>query len=73
MALATFPDGSMPEVIEVVRAVTFLFAGGQGTSARFLGNVVHLLGEDLELQQIIRDERDRIPNLVEEGLRFGAR
>ena len=40
MALATFPDGSTPEVIEVVRAVTFLFAGGQGTSARFLGNMV---------------------------------
>ena len=69
MALATFPDGSTPEVTEVVRAVTFLFAGGQGTSARFLGNMVHLLGEDRDLQQLIRDERDRIPNLVEEGLR----
>lgn len=69
MSMTTFPDGSMPEVIEVVRAVTFLFAGGQGTSARFLGNLVHLLGEDLDLQQLVRGERDRIPNLVEEGLR----
>ncbi len=69
MSLTTFPDGSMPEVVEVVKAATFLFAGGQGTSARFLGNVVHLLAEDLDLQQLIRSERDRIPNLVEEGLR----
>ena len=69
MSLTTFPDGSMPEVVEVVKAATFLFAGGQGTSARFLGNVVHLLAEDPDLQQLIRSERDRIPNLVEEGLR----
>jgi len=69
MSLTTFPDGSMPEVVEVVAAATFLFAGGQGTSARFLGNVVQLLAEDLELQQLLRRERDRIPNLVEEGLR----
>ena len=69
MSLTRFPDGSMPEVIEVVRAATFLFAGGQGTSARFLGNVVQLLADDLDLQHLLRRERDRIPNLVEEGLR----
>jgi cytochrome P450 len=72
MSLARFPDGSLPDVIEVVRAATFLFAGGQGTSARFLGNVVQLLAEDLDLQQLLRRERDRIPNLVEEGLRVRA-
>jgi cytochrome P450 len=69
MSLTTFPDGSTPEVMEVVRAATFLFAGGQGTSARFLGNVVQMLAEDLDLQQLLRRERDRIANIVEEGLR----
>ncbi len=69
MSLTTFPDGSVPDVMDVVRAATFLFAGGQGTSARFLGNVVQLLAEDLDLQQLLRRERVRIPNLVEEGLR----
>ena len=34
MALATFPDGSVPAVTDVVHVATFLFAGGQGTSAR---------------------------------------
>lgn len=69
MSLTTFPDGSTPDVGDVVRAATFLFAGGQGTSARFLGNVVQMLAEDTDLQQLIRAERDRIPSLVEEGLR----
>src|SRR5439155_12916765 len=40
LALGTFSDGSMPELIETVRVATFLFAGGQGTVARFLGNTV---------------------------------
>jgi cytochrome P450 len=69
MSLTAFPDGSIPEVMDVVRAATFLFAGGQGTSARYLGNLVQLLAEDLDLQQLLRRQPDRIPNLVEEGLR----
>lgn len=69
MSLSTFPDGSAPDVSDVVRAATFLFAGGQGTSARYLGNVVQLIAEDLDLQHLLRRERDRIPNLIEEGLR----
>jgi cytochrome P450 len=69
MSMTAFPDGTMPEVMDVVRAATFLFAGGQGTSARYLGNVAQLLAEDLELQELLRREPDRIPNLVEEGLR----
>jgi cytochrome P450 family 150 subfamily A5 len=73
MSLSTFPDGSTPEAMDVVRAVTFLFAGGQGTSARFLGNIVQMLAEDLDLQQLLRRERDRIPNLLEEGLRVRSR
>jgi cytochrome P450 len=69
MSRTTFPDGSMPEVVDVVRAATFLFAGGQGTSARFLGNLVQMLAEDLDLQQVLRREHERIPTVVEEALR----
>ena len=32
MASGTFADGSLPQVIEVVRVATILFAGGQGTA-----------------------------------------
>jgi cytochrome P450 len=70
MAQATFADGSTPEVIEVVRVATILFAGGQGTAARFLGNMVKLLAEYPQLQELLRAERERIPNFVEETLRL---
>jgi cytochrome P450 len=70
MAHARFSDGSLPEVIDVVRVAAILFAGGQGTAARFLISAVRLLAEEPELQQQLRDDRSRIPDFVEEVLRF---
>ncbi len=70
LATATFPDGSMPDVIDVVRIAANLFAAGQETTVRLLAAAVQLLGEDLELQQLLRDQRDRIPNFIEETLRI---
>ena len=72
MALGTFSDGSIPELIETVRVAAFLFAGGQGTVARFLGNSLMVLAENAELQRLLRDDRDRIPNFVEEMLRLNS-
>ena len=37
LATATFPDGSLPEVIDVVRIAANLFAAGQETTVRLLG------------------------------------
>jgi cytochrome P450 len=70
LATATFPDGSTPDVLDVVRVATNLFAAGQETTVRLLGAALHLMGERPDLQQLLRDERDRIPNFVEETLRF---
>ena len=70
MAHARFPDGSLPEVIDVVRVGTILFSGGQGTSARFQIALLKLLAEDPELQERLRQDRTLIPDFVEEGLRF---
>jgi cytochrome P450 len=70
MALATFPDGSMPEVIDVVRAAVILFAGGQGTSARFQVGAVKHLAETPDLQQLLRVNPRRIPDFIEEMLRW---
>jgi cytochrome P450 len=72
LALGTFSDGSTPAVIDTVRVASFLFAGGQGTVARFLGNAVKYLAEHPDVQQQLRDDRDRIPNFVEEMLRFNS-
>jgi cytochrome P450 family 150 subfamily A5 len=70
LATATFPDGSTPEVIDVVRIAANLFAAGQETTVRLLAKAAQLLGEDADLQQSLRDHRDRIPNFIEETLRF---
>jgi cytochrome P450 len=72
MAEATFPDGSLPEVAEVVRVATLLFAGGQGTAARGLGNAVWFLAEHPEMQQTLRDDRSLIPQFMEELLRYNS-
>jgi cytochrome P450 family 150 subfamily A5 len=69
LATATFPDGSTPEVIDAVRVAANLFAAGQETTVRLLGSAVQLLAEDHELQQVIRDNRELIPNFIEESLR----
>ena len=70
MATATFPDGSLPEVIDVVRVAANLFAAGQETTVRLLAASLQLIGDRPDLQQLLRRERDRIPNFVEEALRF---
>jgi cytochrome P450 len=70
MASATFPDGSIPEVTDVAHVATFLFAGGQGTSARLLGNMFQHLGEHSGLQEYLLQDRSRIGNFIEESLRL---
>ena len=70
LATATFPDGSLPEVNDVMLIAANLFAAGGETTARLLGTMLRYLGERPELQQQLRDERDRIPSFVEETLRL---
>jgi cytochrome P450 len=70
LATATFPDGSRPEVIDVVRPATFLFAAGQETTARLLGAAMLIIAERPDLQQQLREDRSRIPAFIEETLRL---
>jgi cytochrome P450 len=72
MALASFPDGSTPEVIDVVRVAAILFAGGQGTAARFHSGAVKMLAERPEVQAELRQDHRRIPDFIEEMLRLGS-
>jgi cytochrome P450 len=70
LALATYPDGSIPEVTAVVRTATFLFAAGQETTARLLATGLKYLAEYPELQHELRAHPERIPDFVEESLRI---
>jgi cytochrome P450 len=69
LATATFRDGSLPDVLDVVRIAANLFAAGQETTVRLLAYSLQLLGERPDLQELLRAERDRIPNFIEEALR----
>ncbi len=70
LATATFPDGSTPEAIDVVRIAANLFAAGQETTVRLLSSAVKLIAEDADLQRQLRADRDLIPNFIEETLRM---
>jgi cytochrome P450 len=70
LATATFPDGSTPEVIDVVRVAANVFSAGQETTVRLLAAALQLIGERKDLQQLLREDRERIPDFVEECLRM---
>lgn len=70
LAAARFPDGSIPEVLDVVRIAANVFAAGTETTVRLLSTMVRFMVEDPALQQRIRDDRSLIPNFVEETLRI---
>jgi cytochrome P450 len=70
LATAKYPDGSTPEVIEVVRSATFLFAAGQETTAKLLSAALQVLGDRPDIQQRLRQDRSLIPAFIEESLRF---
>ena len=70
LAQATFPDGSLPEVGDVVRVAANLFAAGQETTVRLLAASLQILGEHPDLQQALRDDPSLATGFVEEALRF---
>ena len=70
LAAAMFPDGSVPEVTDVVRVAANLFSAGQETTVRLLSTALKIMAERPDLQRLLRAERDRIPNFIEETLRL---
>ena len=52
-----FPDGSIPEAIDVARIAANLFAAGQETSVRLFGTALQRIGDDQELQRLLREHR----------------
>lgn len=72
IATAKYPDGSTPEVVDVVRTATFLFAAGQETTAKLLGAAMRVLSDRPDIQQQLRDDRSLIPVFIEECLRMDS-
>ena len=70
LARVRFPDGELPEVMDVVRLATILFAAGQETTARLLTAGMCFLAEQPALDEDLRGDPGAIPNFVEECLRL---
>jgi cytochrome P450 len=70
LATATFPDGSLPEVHDVMLIASNLFAAGQETTARMLSTALLLIGERPELESTLRADPGLIPTFVEEIVRI---
>ena len=70
LAQAKYPDGATPEVDEVVKLATFLFAAGQDTTTKLLSTAIRVIAERPDIQDKLRANRDLIPGFLEESLRL---
>ncbi|MEW9855087.1 cytochrome P450 [Novosphingobium sp. M1R2S20] len=70
LANGAYPDGSQPDALEVVKSAMFLFAAGQDTSAKLLGNAMQRVARDKALQARLRADPKAIAPFLEEVLRL---
>jgi cytochrome P450 len=70
LATVRFSDGELPEVMDVVRLASIIFAAGQETTARLLSAGMRFLCEQPGVAEDLRGDPEAIPNFVEECLRL---
>ena len=70
MAHATFPDGTLPPVDDVMKIAANLFAAGGETTARLITSSFKIMGDRPELQQQLRADANLIAPFIEEVLRL---
>ncbi|MGX6509330.1 cytochrome P450 [Rhodococcus sp. SJ-2] len=70
LATATFPDGTLPPVDDVLRIAANVFSAGQETTVRLLSSGLRIIAENPEIQQALREDPEKIPNFIEEALRM---
>jgi cytochrome P450 len=70
LALAKFPDGSTPKLVDITGLGAFLFGAGQDTTNRLLANAFRIIATRPDIQARLRAEPARIPDFLEEVLRY---
>jgi len=70
LVLSTYKDSSRPTLERLTRLACFLFGAGQDTSARLVAFSFLVLGERPDIQECVRAEPERIPDFIEEVLRY---
>jgi len=70
LATQRYPDGSIPDVMDLVTTAIFVFGAGGDTTTKLIGAAVRYLVEDQALQKTLREDRKLIPGFLEEILRL---
>jgi cytochrome P450 len=70
MSEATFPDGSLPPVDDVMRIAANLFAAGGETTARLITSSMKIIGDRPDLQARLRADAALVSPFIEEVLRL---
>jgi cytochrome P450 len=70
LAQAMYPDGTKPEMMDIVQLGMFMFGAGQDTSAKLLGNAMKFIATEPGLQEQLRADPKLIPDFLEEVLRL---
>ena len=70
LALAKFPDGTQPSLVDLTALGAFLFGAGQDTTNRLLANGFKVIATRPDIQEELRADPKRIPDFIEELLRF---
>jgi cytochrome P450 len=70
LAAARYPDGGKPTLVDLTALGAFLFGAGQDTTNRLLANGFRVIAERPDIQAQLRADPSRIPDFIEEVLRF---
>lgn len=70
LVVARFKDGTSPDFETLSNLARFLFGAGQDTTSRLIAMGILVLAEQPELQDRLRAEPERIPDFIEEVLRY---
>jgi cytochrome P450 len=70
LASARYPDGTKPTLVDLTSLAAFLFGAGQDTTNRLLANGFRIIAERPDIQAKLRAEPGRIPDFIEEVLRY---
>lgn len=66
----TYRDGSSASFDQYSLLARFLFGAGQDTTSRLIAMAIRILGDDQPLQERLRADPGRIPDFIEEVLRY---
>lgn len=70
LANSKYKDGSTPDPDLLSRLARFTYGAGQDTTARLITQCVQIMADRPEIQAVMRKDKSRLPDLIEEALRF---